>query len=357
MFHKALWMRQWKQGKYIVLLFWLSSLYLLPYQYYSAAQFQLNMSKYAQNHYYQYFFNIPYTLFIQSAMLLLLACIFIGWERHTQSLDFLWAMPFKRKDIFLSKWLFGIVNIISVQIACWISMYIIYKGSFHHGYQTFTPFHFYFVYTTIVLIALYTFVLFIGSITGNIISQSLLSGICLCLPFGLPLLISGFMYVHSGDSAKTKACPECKYGDAFLYTSPLNPVTDLFIEFDYSPVYDLDVNGNIISSNLNKEPNHSRVPSAWKLLSPISFILLFLPLGAYLYVRSPNEQNGRIVLFPNLQKWFTACTILCFSLLGGRFFGGTDSLWGYYIGVLITSIISYVILVRLLKWKFSFNTR
>ena len=45
MFHKALWMRQWKQGKYIILLFWLTSLYQLPYKYYQEAQMQLKLSK------------------------------------------------------------------------------------------------------------------------------------------------------------------------------------------------------------------------------------------------------------------------------------------------------------------------
>jgi hypothetical protein len=265
-------------------------------------------------------------------------------------------MPFKRKDMFLTKWLFGVVNIISVQTVCWVSMYSIYKGSFHHAYQVFTPFHFYFGYATIFLISLYTFVLFIGTIAGNIISQSLLSGICLFLPFGLPVLISGFIYVHSEDSVKTNVCFECKYEDTFLYASPFNPITKFHIEFDYYPAYDHDKDGNIVSSNLNKEPNHSRIPSGWKLLSPLSFTLLFLSLGAYLYTRSPNEQNGKILLFPWLQKWFIGCTVLCFALLGGQIFGA-NILWSYYLTFFGAGMISYIILTRLLKWQFSFGGR
>ncbi|ENQ3104437.1 hypothetical protein SAMN04488168_10162 [Bacillus sp. 491mf] len=360
MFHKALWQRSWKQGKFIVLLFWLSSLYMLPYKYLSLAQSQFHLSKIKNpdyTHYYQYGFNLEGTILGQIVLLLLLACIFIGWEKHTQSIDFIWAMPFKRKDMFLAKWLFGVINISSVQTICWISMYIIYNNSFHHAYQVFTPFHFYFLYATIVLIAIYTFSLFIGTITGNIISHGLLATICLFLPFGLPLLISGLVTIHAGDSVKARTCFECKYDDAFLHASPLNPITKFKVEFDYHPEYEHDRYGNIVSSNLNKKPNHSQIPSSWKLLSPILVILLSLPLGAYLYTRSPNEQNGKMVLFQKLQKSFAVCTIMCFALLGGKVFGGNDSIWGYYFGFLVTSIISYIIVARLLKWKFSFNTR
>lgn len=107
MFHKALWMRQWKQGKYIILLFWLTSLYQLPYKYYQEAQMQLKLSKMKfgdYTYYYSYYFQTSDgTVFFQGATLIALACLLIGWERNNQSNDFLFSMPFKRKDIFFNK--------------------------------------------------------------------------------------------------------------------------------------------------------------------------------------------------------------------------------------------------------------
>ena len=136
MFHKALWMRQWKQGKYIILLFWLTSLYQLPYKYYQEAQMQLKLSKMKfgdYTYYYSYYFQTSDgTVFFQGATLIALACLLIGWERNNQSNDFLFSMPFKRKDIFLTKWWLGVFNIITVQIVCWISMYGIKNMSFHN---------------------------------------------------------------------------------------------------------------------------------------------------------------------------------------------------------------------------------
>ncbi|MFI8706229.1 ABC-2 transporter permease [Bacillus sp. NPDC077411] len=358
MFHRALWMRTFKQGKYVLLLFWLSSLYMLPYQYYNGAQSQLIESKMKWDpvYYYSYSFSTHDPVIIQSAILIILACVLIGWERNTQSADYLFSMPFKRKDIFLTKWAFGIVNIIIVNFICWISMWGVKKISFHNAYQDFSPFHTYFVYATIVLIAIYTLSLFIGTITGNIFSQGALTAIILYLPYGLVLLISGFVFIHTGESTEDRYKIESKTRYYLEQASIVAPLDDFFISYSYYPKEKFDRNGKI-SDVPNKNPMEKTwIPPVWELLIPFVYIILFLPLAIILYTRSPNEQNGKILLFPQLQKWFIGCTVLCFALLGGRIFG-INALWIYYITFLGAGFISYMILTRLLKWKFSFNGR
>ncbi|KEK26013.1 ABC transporter permease subunit [Bacillus gaemokensis] len=360
MFHKALWMRQWKQGKYIILLFWLSSLYLLPYKYYKAAQMELSQSKMKIDdyvYYYSYSFNTFDSAFvIQGVIIITLACLLIGWERNNQSTDFLLSMPFKRKDIFLTKWLFGVLNIITVNIICWISMYGIKNISFHNEYQIFTPFHIYFLYTTVVLIAVYTFALFIGTITGNIFSQSSLTAILLFLPYGLVLLISGFVYTHTQGSVEALGEIEYKTHKYLQHAGIASPLESFNITYDYHPRVTFDEKGNEISKSPQDNPmEHTSIPSPWKLLTPFTYIITFLPIATFLYTRAPNEQNGKILLFPRLQKWFMFCTVLCFALFGGRLLGGRDALLSYYVGFFMASIISYFIFTRLLKLKFSFG--
>ncbi|MFD0770819.1 ABC transporter permease subunit [Bacillus sp. CGMCC 1.60114] len=361
MFHKALWMRTYKQGKYIILLFWLSSLYMLPYKYYNGAQSELAQSTMKFDdyvYYYSYYFNTFDTVFIQGLILIALACVLIGWERNNQSTDFLFSMLFKRKDIFLTKWLFGVLNIITVNIICWISMYRIKNVSFHEQYQIFTPFHTYFLYATIVLIAIYTFTLFIGTITGNIFSQSGLTAILLFLPYGLVLLISGFVYTHTRDSVEALGEIERKTHEYLQHVSIVAPLESFDIHFNYHPIAKFDEQGNEISTLPPDDPKKTTpVPSAWKLLTPFAYIIIFLPIGTLLYTRAPNEQNGKILLFPQLQKWFIGCTVLCFALFGGRLLGGRDAFLAYYVGFFIASIVSYFVFTRLLKWKFSFGGR
>ncbi|MDM5189786.1 ABC transporter permease subunit [Bacillus sp. DX4.1] len=359
MFHKALWMRQWKQGKYIILLFWLSSLYLLPYQYYNKAQMALNSSKMKIDdyvYYYSYYFDALETTFAQGIILIALACLLIGWERNNQSTDFLLSMPFKRKDIFLTKWLFGVLNIITVNIICWISMYEIKNVSFHDQYQIFTPFHTYFLFATVVLIATYTFALFIGTITGNIFSQSSLTAILLFLPYGLVLLISGFVYTHTQGSVEAMGEIERKTHAYLQHLDIVSPLESFNINFDYHPIEKFDDQGNKISSLPQENPmEFTSISSPWRLLTPFAYIITFLPIATFLYTRAPNEQNGKILLFPGLQKWFMFCTVLCFALFGGRLLGGRDALLAYYVGFFITSIMSYFVFTRLLKLKFSFG--
>ncbi|HDX9589200.1 TPA: ABC-2 transporter permease [Bacillus pseudomycoides] len=358
MFHKSLWMRTFKQGKYVLLLFWLSSLYKLPYAYYSAAQSQLRESKMKWDpvYYYSYSFSTHDPVIVQSAILIVLACILIGWERNTQSADYLFSMPFKRKDIFLTKWAFGIVNIIIVNFICWISMWGVKKTSFHNSYQDFSPFHTYFVYATIVLISIYTFSLFIGTITGNIFSQGALTVIILYLPYGLALLISGFIFIHTGESTKDRYKIESKTEHSLAQISIVAPLDEFHISYSYYPKEKFDRNGKI-SQVPNKNPMENIwIPPVWKLIIPFIYISLFLPIATMLYTKSPNEQNGKILLFSQLQKWFIGCTVLCFALLAGRVFG-ISALWIYYITFLGAGIISYMILTRLLKWKFSFGGR
>lgn len=362
MFHKALWMRQWKQGKYVVLLFWLTSLYILPYQYYLDATSQFNQSIQEFDdyvYYYSYYFAAFDPVFTQSVLIVIMACLFIGWERNNQSIDFLHSMPFKRKDIYLTKWLFGTINIIAVNIVCWISMYVIQNISFHNQYQeNFSPFHTYFVYATVVLVAVYTLALFIGTITGNIFSQSGLSAILLFFPYGLALLISGFLYTHTANTEEELYKIDRKMGNYLEHINTFAPVDNFSIDYDYHPIAEVDKDGNTISEKPRKDPmEYTFIPSSWKLLTPLAYIIVFLSIGTLLYTRAPNEQNGKLLLFPKLQKWFMFCTVLCFALFGGSALGtsGTDSILQYYIGFFLAGIVSYFVFSRLLKRKFSFG--
>lgn len=52
-------------------------------------------------YYYSYYFHASDgAVLFQGVTLIALACLLIGWERNNQSTDFLFSMPFKRKDIF-----------------------------------------------------------------------------------------------------------------------------------------------------------------------------------------------------------------------------------------------------------------
>ncbi|MDC2867392.1 ABC transporter permease [Bacillus sp. BP-3] len=351
MFHKALWMRNWKQGKYVIALFWLSTLYLLPYGYFRDALHRAQYLRETTNTYYSYHLNGDSPTFFPTLLLIGLAVILIGWERHNQTNDFLWSMPFKRSHIFLSKWVFGTVHIISTLSVNWILMYIVYNTTIHADYQSFTPFHLYFVYTILTLIAVYTLALFIGTITGNIVSQGALSYILMVLPIYIFQLAFPFFVLHVDLSEKEYDNAHRKGSMYIENTSTLAPLTYFSINYDYQPQREAiqDEYGGVHAG-----PAYHHIPSAWTLLSPTIYILICLPLGAYLYIRSPNEHNGKILLYQQLQIYFSICTSICFGLLGSEVFtDGSKSIPLHYMYFIGFGILTYAILQRMLKHKLS----
>ena len=175
--------------------------------------------------------------------------------------------------------------------------------SFHNEYQIFTPFYSYFLYATVVLIAIYTFTLFIGTITGHIFSQSSLAIILLFLPYGFGLLISGFIYSHTQWSLDAMGEIEQRTHEYLQHIDIISPLESFSITYDYHPIETFDNYGNKLSSVPQDNPmEHTFVPSPWTLLTPSAYIIIFLSMATFLYTRTPNEQNGKILLFPNLQN-------------------------------------------------------
>ncbi|NWK68268.1 ABC transporter permease subunit [Bacillus paramycoides] len=367
MFQKALWMHTYKQSKYMVWLFWLVSFYVLSYNYYLAAAEQLIY--FHENTKWKYIFRYTYNLsltdaiMIQGAILIVLACALIGWERQNQSSDFLWSMPFKRKDLFITKWLFGVCNIVAIVILNWGLFAIMKKTTFHNKYQVFSPFHTYFLYMVIVLIAIYTLALCIGTIAGNMVSQGFFTAAILGLPFILPTLIVGFISVHTNMTPYTMKNVSDLYTGIVEKASILAPARGFNINFNYNPQQAYTDDHGV----RHNEPNFTRIPSAKKLIGPIANIIMLLPLGMYLYTRSPNEQNGNFLLYPQFNKICMLCCIIFIGMfggllvvgktVGGMLAAGSNSILNYYIGFIGTSTVVYLLLSRLLKLKFSWNVK
>ncbi|MEF7656787.1 ABC transporter permease subunit [Bacillus thuringiensis] len=352
MFQKALWLRTYQQSKYVVWLFWLASFYTLSYYYYmtSIQQQQFLNDNKKWNSVYHYTFNLTLldSVMLLGIVLIVLACTLIGWERQDNSSDLLWSMPFKRSHLYITKWLFGICNITAVVVLNWGLFAIMKKLTFHNKYQVFSPFHSYFIYMLIVLIAIYTLALCIGTIAGNVISQGVLTAALLMFPLLLPTLISGVIAVHSNT--------EFHENSGLIYNVMENirissAAEDFNIHFNYDP-QNAYTDRNGVRHN---EPNFTKIPPVKTLIGPIVHTIILLPLGIYLYARSANERNGNYLLYPKLQKVVSACAIFFGGIVGGLILSHAQSLGSFYIGFLVTSFIMYFFLPKILKWKFTWN--
>lgn len=345
MFHKALWMRNYKQGKWAMLALWLITLFLLPFTYYQNAVDQEYMQ---QNwgvlfggdgpYYYNYYFHADGIIVPQIAALLFLSASLIGWERSNGSIDFLFSLPFQRKNIFLTKWLLGFFNITALHAVCYGLMYWIKKTTIHDQYQDFTHFSKYFLVSYLVLTGVYTFCLFIGTVAGSIVSQVILGFIFLYLPFGLYQLIEQAIFIHTKDFA----FPYSETIRKLIIAASLPmQLGEMHIQYDFHP---------------DSEPRYYIMHSLYMLLTPVLYTIISLWLGIKLYMKTPNEANGKILLFPELSKMLVPCVIVCCSLLGGVLFSSSSSsLISFYMAAIIAGSITYVVMKRLINLKLAWN--
>lgn len=352
MFQKVLWLRTYHQSKYVIWLFWLVSFYTLSYNYYmtSIQEQQFLNDNIKWNYIYHYTFDLTLLdpVMLLGSVLMVLACTLIGWERQDNSSDLLWSMPFKRSHIYITKWLFGICNIVAIVVLNWGLFAIMKKLTFHNKYQVFSPFHSYFIYMLIILIAIYTLALCVGTIAGNIISQGFLTTAILIFPALLPSLISGVMAVHSNTEFHED---NGLIHDVMENIRISSPAEDFSIRFNYSPQSAYTDKDGV----RHNEPNFTKIPPVKTLIGPIAHIIVLLPLGIYLYIRSVNERNGNYLLYPKLQKVVLACAIFFGGIVGGLMLSRAQSLSSFYIGFLVTSFITYFFLPKILKWKVSWN--
>lgn len=353
MFHKALWMRNYKQGKYLIWAFWIVTLFLLPLRYWDSANSVIQQMKWVKQHpsdgpfYYSHYFNAGDVTIFQIFVLIGLACVLIGWERSNQSIDLLFSMPFKRKDIFLSKWMLGVVHIVGALSVSFLLMYIIKKTTIHNQYQDFTYYVQYFFYAYITLISIYTFTLFVGTLAGSVFSQGALSFIFLFLPIGLFMLGSFFVYVNFSIDEKTYYTWGNTIGKCFESLSIALPLTELGFGYSLHP---------------DNDPKFwIHMPHWYDAVISVIYTAVSLVLGIKLYERTPNEHNGKILLYEKLYKAFLVSVVVCFSLFGGMFLtqilSNEHSLVLYYIGVVIFGVLSYFITKCLMNLRMAWGSK
>ena len=325
MFHKALWIRSYKQTKIVIWLLWVVSLLTLPIPY--LYQTTTMASRIGHSSDYWYFFSYHTSLLPLSALVILMGCLLIGLERTNQEMDFMFALPFRRRDLFIVKWLLGAVNIVSITLVNLMLMFLIHQGTIFSSTPSFSPFLTFFGLMVIALLSVYSLTLFIGSFTGGIIMQALLT-IAFCF---LPWLLSATIFLPFD------YLPE--WHDIFRHISPF-----FIIEHDFL----FEQRGQIV----HLSSNH---PTFATFLSLSCYFIISLPLGMLLYEQTPGEKNGKIILYKSLEPIFIFIVMAIGGLFGGLISAnilsslGISELMRYYFGFILTAITIYFLLVKLMK--------
>lgn len=347
MIHKALWMRNQKLGGPAVWAIYLSLFFFLPYSFYGRAQSlqtqvdRFNMDETQLNF---SFHGVEITLFM-TLILVGFASLLIGQERTTHSTDLTFSLPFNRKDIFLSKWVFGVVHITTGLLINLLLCMLIVRFTILNEMADASFLLEFMILVVPFSIAIFTFSMFIGTIAGSIISQFILSFIFLFFPIGFFSLLGTFLMFHGVQLDMNYALNGTleSFGD-FIHTATL-PVP--VIEFAYYT--------DVVNEMNESVTDYTRMPDYLVLLSPLIYFAVTFPLGIWFFSRTKNENNGRLLVFEKGKRFFSFGVVLCFALAfgmaGGGLFGSYDqpSLIGYYFSAAIGGVLSYFVLRKIMN--------
>ncbi|MEH7386039.1 ABC transporter permease subunit [Bacillus sp. JJ1521] len=353
MFNKALWLRNYKLSKFVVWGLWLVCLYF-PYKLNNF----LRIEEYSLLHYDEWGNSEPYTLYFgnflevglfQVLASILLATVLIGLERTNQNLDFTLALPYKRSDIFFSKWIFGVFHLtIALAVSVLISMFIL-GNSVLHEYLPLSALGYYFVLALATLIGVFTFSQFMGLIGASFVSQFAFSVIFLFLPYGFyNLVIQGISHHYRAIT-----------GDYFIRENFGIQRFDNYAENLSFPLQLLEFDKGINEKYLWKQATFLSTLSV--IIIPIIVTIISLYLIKRLSSRIKSENNGKILAYEKLLPYLKVGVFICFYLFGGMVFGShhytyePPSLLAYHLGGLGFSIIAYLILTKLAGKRLQFR--
>ncbi|KIL36610.1 hypothetical protein SD71_06205 [Cohnella kolymensis] len=235
----------------------------------------------------------------------ILALIQMGGERRNGTQEMLFSMPYARRQIFLSKWLFGAGLLTgSIVLNTIIDMIVMasspVSAHFSVGYHLQEA-----LYSWVTVAAVYTLALFLGAVSGSIASQTVFSGLVLILPAGLMVLIEQFLRIHNMNNWMALEA-------VHRWDTRLNLPTYIYASYSSISI------GRAVMMCL---------------LLAAAFV------GALIaYEHNRTENNGKVANVPLFERILQIGFVVCFALLCGAFltsmFPVVNDALKYYLGLL-----------------------
>ncbi|AXF57142.1 hypothetical protein [Salicibibacter kimchii] len=256
----------------------------------------------------------------------------IGLERNTRRHDFSFSLPFSRQKLFVSKASIGLGSItVIMSLNCLVAWGLIWFSEYRDALVNFS-FVEMFLVPLLAYLAIFAFTLFMGTISGEMISQVVLSFIFLIFPYGFAILLSVFFTTHFGNLGRLTAT----HLDEWLMI--------LVLPFQ-------------VMGFVGVLPE---IPMGMQLVVSLPILLMSLFIGITLYKKGKSEHNGEFLLFPSLKPVFLIGIVVCFAMLGGMIFSVFGDPAGatipfYWLGAIVIGGLALLITKRLMQMNVTVN--
>ncbi|PEK98072.1 hypothetical protein CN601_26270 [Bacillus sp. AFS017336] len=331
MFSKALWLIHSKQSRLALILFYLVYLIIIPFGYYNNND-DLNKALLTNSsNPYLFISDFSTLAFMSVIIVLILSILLIGIGRNTGGIDFQFSLPYSPKQIFLSKWFFGIVHIVMATFGLIILTLLIHYTTNLHKYIDASSFATIFTVILLFTIAFFTIGLAIGTITGHYFSQTLFTIFTIFSP--------SIIYFSIYSNLKGI------FNHELSYNNFEKSITSWSIPYQTGSLS--------ISRDFNENIVHYPTVDYGNLTIIVLYIVAFLLIGLLCYNRNANVNNGKLFvykkfsLFVNVLFVYLAATLI--ALLTSTITNGNNTII-YLIGLIIGTVVGYFFYKRLNKF-------
>ncbi|MCY9532075.1 hypothetical protein SAMN04488689_104336 [Paenibacillus sp. cl6col] len=236
----------------------------------------------------------------------------LGQERRNQVNEHMFALPYPRWILYLTKWMIGIVYIVSAIVITLGLDFVVLASSHVSEYVSIGEIVVRGLHMIFVAVSIYTLTLFLGSFTGTWSMQALLFLLCMTLFDFLRFVIGKFIHI---------------------FMIPVSESAQSVIDIG---VWDRFNVGNWVT---HEGPGYS-----YGFISIVSILLLLA--GMWLYSRNRTENNGKQFVFPAIEKAYIVLGVIFATLYGGTvgydFF--SPGRIGYVCGAGVGAVLCYLII-------------
>ncbi|PRO64669.1 hypothetical protein [Alkalicoccus urumqiensis] len=335
MFKKALWFQNYKQSRFVLGILFVLFVIQMPLQAILTIETwneRAAQADQAEEYVYEVqsweveaiFSDDLFSLMVSGAILLL-ALVLVGLERNTRRNDFTFALPFTRTQLYLAKWLLGTGTILLFFLLNFFpSYFIIQQSDFSYALTLITAPDIFWG-PLLGYLFFFSFCLFIASLTGEMMSQTIITLVTAFLPQIIFTLLQELMRVH----------------DFFLFTIGAVP---RWVDYLTPGLYAVGEMSDVIGMSLS-----------------CIFIGLTLWAGIFFYHRNRVEYNGEFLLFKQMTVPTAVLLVILVAFFGGMIVSSLAP-WGanalriisYWIGFCTFLLFALIVTRRLLTMNVRF---
>lgn len=264
--------------------------------------------------------------FIVMLMVVGIGAVIMGAERDKNTFNLMLAMPFSRQQIVTSKFVIGIAAIItiftvnSLLVTSLMQAFSGYVSWYDYGFGFTAGDVWRWALTNIIVLAyIFTFTLFISTLSGTTLGNGILSMIFLVFPIGFfGLILMNLQYWF----------PEMTNSIWWTVEKILTQIT--------VPAYLLMPVNTYLKLNVISLLSYGMI---------VLMIAVWYGLTVWLFNKNPMERNGEVLMFSQTEGFFKLGVTVCFALLGGVISG-----YVFYDFSSVFAIFGYVITGALAWW-------